>query len=69
MSSFVNKLKQKPEDVRNRIAIFTAISLTAIIVGLWMLVAQNKNTQDEVKERSMREDLKPLMMIFGKSKE
>lgn len=69
MSSFINKLKQKPEDFRNRIAIFTAISLTAIIVGLWMLVAQNKNTQDEVKERSMREDLKPLMMIFGKSKE
>ena len=69
MISFINKLKQKPEDVRNRIAIFTAISLTIIIVGLWLLVVRNKNTEEDVKERSMREDLKPLMMIFGKSKE
>jgi hypothetical protein len=65
MSSFINKLRQKPEDVRNRIAIFTAISLTFLIIGVWMLVVKNQNTEEGVKERSVREDLKPLMMIFG----
>lgn len=64
MHAFVQKLQQKPSDVRNRIAIFVAISLTFLIVGMWLLVKENKNTEKEVTERSMNEDLKPLLMIF-----
>ncbi len=67
--SFVKKLKSRPEDIKNRIAIFAAISVTAIIVLVWMLVLKNRNTDEDVNKRSMREDLKPLMMIFGGAKD
>lgn len=69
MSSFVKKLRQKPDDVKNRIAIITAVSVTLIIVLVWMLVLKNKNSDDDIKKRSMRDDLRPLMMIFGGAKE
>jgi hypothetical protein len=69
MSGFVHNLKQKPQDVRNRIAIISAMSITLIIVGIWLLVVRNGKTDEDVVERSAREDLKPLMMIFGGAKE
>jgi hypothetical protein len=69
MASFVKKLRQKPDDVKNRIAIITAVSVTLIIVLIWMLVLKNKNSDDDIKKRSMRDDLRPLMIIFGGAKE
>ncbi len=69
MSGFVHNLKQKPSDVRNRIAIFSAMSATVIIVGIWFLVIKNGKTDEEVVKKSASEDLKPLMMIFGGAKE
>lgn len=69
MSGFIEKLKQKPDDVKNRIAIFIAISVTVIIALLWMMVLRNQSTDDVVRQRSSGEDLKPLFMIFGNAKE
>jgi len=69
MSGFVQNLKQKPQDVRNRIAIISAMSITLLIVGIWFLVVKNSKTEEDVVERSTSEDLKPLMMIFGNAKE
>ena len=69
MSAFIQKLKQKPEDVKNRIAIFSAIVITLLIVGAWILVMKNQNTDKVVNERSAGETLKPLFMIFGNAKD
>ncbi len=69
MSSFVHNLKKKPIDVKNRIAIFAAISFTFVIVGIWLLVVRNSKTDKDIAERSAGEDLKPLMMIFGGAKD
>jgi len=69
MSSFVHNLKKKPIDVKNRIAIFAAISVTFVIVGIWLLVVRNSKTDKDVADRSAGEDLKPLMMIFGGAKD
>ena len=69
MSGFVHNLKQKPEDVRNKIAFIAAMSLTLLIVGIWILFIRSGNTDEEVVERSTGEELKPLMMIFGGAKE
>lgn len=69
MLAFVHNLKQKPLDVRNRIAIISAMSVTLLIVGIWLLVVKNGKTEKDVAERSAGEDLKPLMMIFGGAKE
>lgn len=69
MSGFVQNLKQKPQDVKNRIAIISAMSVTLLIVGVWLLVKQNTKTDEEILKRSGSEDLKPLMMIFGNAKE
>jgi hypothetical protein len=68
MSSFVKKLQNKSSDYKNRVAIFAAISITAIIVVVWMLVLKNRNTTEDVNRRSMSENLRPLMMIFGGAK-
>ena len=69
MKSFVHKLKEKPDDIKNRIAIFAAISVTVLIVGLWFLVIKNKGTPSEASNASMRDDLKPLLMIFNGAKD
>lgn len=69
MTTFIQKLKSKPEDVKNRIAIFSAIGLTALIVLVWIMVIKNNNTNEAVTKRSSGEDLKPLFMIFGNVKE
>ncbi len=62
-------MKDKPEDVKNRFAILVAISVTVIIVGIWLLVMKSGRTSDEVNKKSISDDLKPLMMIFGNAKE
>ncbi len=67
MSSIFHNLKDKPEDVKNRAALFIAISLTLVIVGIWLLVIKNKNTDADVNEKSIGQEIKPLMMIFGKA--
>jgi len=64
----IDNLRQKPADVRNRMAIFISIGLTFLIVVLWLLIVKNKRTDDDVTRRSVGEDLKPLMMIFGGTK-
>lgn len=69
MFALFHNLKNKPDDVRNRAAIFIAISLTVLIVGIWFMVVKNQKTEEEVKNRSVSEDIKPLMMIFGGAKE
>lgn len=69
MSGFVHNLKQKPIDVRNRIAIISAMSVTLIIVGIWFLVIKNGKTDEDTVKKSASEELKPLMMIFGGAKE
>ncbi len=65
MSSFINNLRQRPRDVRNKIAIISAMSLTFIIVLIWLLVVKNGKTNEDINKRSAGEDLKPLMMIFS----
>ncbi len=65
MSGFIHNLRQKPADVRNKIAIISAMSITLLIVGVWILVMRNGKTEEDVTRRSAGEDLKPLMMIFG----
>ena len=67
MFAFIHNLKSKPTDVRNRAAIFIAISFTVLIVGIWFMVVKNEKTDEEVQTKSMREEIKPLMMIFGKA--
>ena len=67
MFGIFHNLKDKPEDVRNRAALFIAMSLTLVIVGIWLLVIKNKNTEESVSQRSVGEEIKPLMMIFGKA--
>lgn len=69
MSSFINKLRQKPADVKNRIALIVAGSITILLVLIWMLVLKNQNQNDDIKKRSVGEDLRPLMMIFGGAKD
>ncbi|MEZ4103326.1 MAG: hypothetical protein R3B55_02070 [Candidatus Paceibacterota bacterium] len=69
MLGFVHKLRQKPEDVRNKFAIIFAMSLTLLIVGIWMLFLRSGKTEKDIVEKSTGEDLKPLMMIFGGAKD
>ncbi len=65
---WLEKARNGSKSFKNRLAIILAVSITLLIVGLWVLVLKNKNTTDEVKASSTSESLKPLFMIFQNAK-
>ncbi len=69
MNDFLNKIRSKPDNVKKNFALLGAGLVTFLIVGTWMLVIKNEKTEKVVKERSVSEDIKPLVLIFKNAKE
>ncbi len=69
MMELIQKLRQKSDASKNKIALIFAISVTAVIVGLWILVLKNERTPEEVVAKSKSSELKPLFMIFKSAKD
>lgn len=66
---WLQKARSQSDSSKNKIALIAATIITAIIVGIWILVLQNRKTSDEVVAESKSNDLKPLFMIFKGAKE
>ncbi len=69
MSEWLQKARSGTDGTKNKIAIFGAVTVTVIIVIIWLLVIKQKNTDRVVKTESAREDLRPLFMIFKSAKD
>lgn len=68
MSEMLDKMRTKPDAVKNKIAIAAAALITLSIVSVWMFVLKKPKTVETASEESTRSDLKPLFLIFKKAK-
>ena len=70
MSELIDKVKSRPESVKQRIALVAALVLTCIIVTVWLAIIKPKDSGVAVNgSESVADDLKPLFMIFNKAKD
>lgn len=69
MSEWINKMRQKSDGTKNKLAIIFAVAFTLLIVGIWILVLANRKQDETVKAKSTSEELKPLFMIFKNAKD
>lgn len=66
---WIRKARLQSNSTKNKIALIFAAAITLLIVGLWLLVLQNRNTPDEIVADSKSSELKPLFMIFKNAKD
>jgi hypothetical protein len=64
MMEWLRKARNSSDSTKNKLALIFAISITALIVGLWILVLKNKHTETQAKDNAREDNLKPLFMIF-----
>lgn len=69
MSNIIHKIRAKSPETKHKLAVGSALVITAMIVSVWMLAMGNSKTDEIAKENSTSEDLKPLFMIFKNAKE
>lgn len=62
MRKVIEKIKQKPEQVRRHILLGTSLAITGIIFGSWMFLFHSEFSKTE-KKPDLASDLKPLSML------
>lgn len=66
---FIEKARSMSPSEKNKVALISAATLTALIVGIWFLALRDVPEDSAVKENSTAESLKPLFMIFKGAKQ